>query len=761
MSKEEFSWVETHKEIIEFLKEKENSQDKLINLLKSVGITPFNDKDTAGKHEIELNEIDPFTFFCYIYKYGTERRLNYLQEIAKKIGATIPSDEKGLPSAQAQKVWLFPYKYQRVNNEISRLWAFFHKVLNNNIKNTDYDDILKMKCVGKTKLTEVLFYINPIKYFPINGPTKHFIKEELKIETSFNTYTDYINLLETIKDKTDVPFYELSYKAWKWTNNIKNNNLYMYSDQLIEFLKQAKTDNLKTKHYRKDYLGTKVKVSFGQGVSARIPWISFLKEPFTTSEGIYPVYLYYKNEEKLILAYGISETKNSQVQWKINKPETIKEFFKKNSLGKPDRYGDSFIFKDYNTNNLPDYNTLDEDLKQIIKEYHSINLSIEISQNKLKISTFVQDCDNSNLKYSNQLITRYISSLSTKPFVLLSGLSGSGKTKLAQSFAQWICESEKQYCIVPVGADWTNREPLLGYVNALNTEEYVLPENGALQLIIEANKEENKNKPYFLILDEMNLSHVERYFADFLSVMESNDKFKLHSDKENEKSGVSYELSWPKNLFVVGTVNIDETTYMFSPKVLDRANVIEFRVKDKDISNFLKSPKQIDLTQLESKGANMATDFIKTARNNEFKEINTDNLNDTLVNFFSQLQKTGAEFGYRTGMEIHRLYQQLTVINEEISENEKIDITVMQKLLPKLHGSRRKLCPILETLGNICVKDIDVKKDIFENEDFKLYQEVDGKLVLTEGVLYPLSLEKITRMYKGAIDNGFASYAEA
>lgn len=414
---------------------------------------------------------------------------------------------------------------------------------------------------------------------------------------------------------------------------------------------------------------------------------------------------------------------------------------------------------EYRLSQLGDYLDSHIDLVEgdiLIFEKKNENFYISVNEtNSSTLISFKKACCYASLTYSNQLITRYVSSLATKPFVLLSGLSGSGKTKLAQSFAQWICEDENQYCIVPVGADWTNREPLLGYVNALETDKYILPENGALQLIIEANKEENQNKPYFLILDEMNLSHVERYFADFLSVMESKDKFKLHSNKEQEKSGVPFELSWPKNLFVVGTVNIDETTYMFSPKVLDRANAIEFRVTEKEISKFLKSPNPIDLTQLESKGANMAADFIKMAKNQEFKEVTTDNLNSTLVNFFSQLQKTGAEFGYRTGMEIHRLYQQLTVINEDISENEKIDIAVMQKLLPKLHGSRRKLCPILETLAKLCVKEeVDVKKDFLENKEQLVFKK-------NPNVYYPLSLEKITRMYRGAIDNGFASYAEA
>ena len=372
-----------------------------------------------------------------------------------------------------------------------------------------------------------------------------------------------------------------------------------------------------------------------------------------------------------------------------------------------------------------------------------------IDQIPFDINNFSNACKKAGLIYDDKLITRYISSLTTKPFVILSGLSGSGKTKLAQSFAQWLCEDDTQYALVPVGADWTNREPLLGYVNALNNSEYILPENGALQLILRAN--ENENKPYFLILDEMNLSHVERYFADFLSVMESKDNFKLHSDKENKKSAVPFELGWPKNLFVVGTVNIDETTYMFSPKVLDRANVIEFRVNKTEIDNFLKAEKKI--TSIIKIGAAMGSSFVSIAKK-ELSQTNYSKLNSELLTFFEELQVFGAEFGYRTASEIQTLFSKIDLINPEYPDktDEKIDIAIMQKLLPKLHGSRRKL---LKTLNLLAQKCLTKKQEVIFN-DRGIYH-----LSESNSIKYPLSFEKISRMYKNAIENGFASYAEA
>ncbi|KJF44233.1 McrB family protein [Draconibacterium sediminis] len=566
----------------------------------------------------------------------------------------------------------------------------------------------------------------------------------------------------TIRD-----FYNSTRRAFKYLTDLGFTIMEKdrFTQELYKFLEQSKTNDLTYSHYKKKFLELKVRVSFGKGNAARIPWISFLGEDQKTDNGIYPVYLLYKSSHKLILAYGISETNPPLLNWNFDDEKiTIKNYFKEKDLGIPERYGDSFIFKVYDVESLPSQEILEKDLREIIHEYKArlgnkpttptkpIEPRPSMSEKKFEINLFLNHLMNAGLLFENKLVTRYCSSLLTKPFLILSGLAGSGKTKLAQAFVQWICGEEEQYKIVPVGADWTNREPLLGYANALDQTKYIKPDNGVVDLILHARDKDHL--PHFLILDEMNLSHVERYFADFLSVMESNGKVSFHSGDE-EKSGVPAYVTMPSNLFIIGTINVDETTYMFSPKVLDRANVIEFRISEKEITDFLKNPSKPDLGQLKGEGADMAQSFMQMAQTNVFENPANGDLNDTLIKFFSELKKTGAEFGYRSAYEIHRLINQLTVIDPQLKDEEKLDIAIMQKLLPKLHGSRRKLCPVLVTLGGFCVEEDlikDVEKEVFEKEEFD-YE--------TEGVKYPLSLEKITRMHKGAVDNGFASYAEA
>ena len=220
MTTEKFTWVKTHKELVEIISKKRSQQEKLIEALRKVGIAGLHDEDKKGKR-FDLKEIDPFTFFCFIYKYGPQKRILLLQEVAKLFKVSIPTDELGVPSVNAQKVCLFPFESTRTNNEINRLWDFFESALKNTITDEQFQDILTITGTGKTKLSEGLYSILPDKYFPINGPAKPYIKEVLGIEPVFNTYTEYLSLLEKIKSKISIPFYELSYEAWKWNDNSK------------------------------------------------------------------------------------------------------------------------------------------------------------------------------------------------------------------------------------------------------------------------------------------------------------------------------------------------------------------------------------------------------------------------------------------------------------------------------------------------------------------------------------------------------------
>ena len=366
------------------------------------------------------------------------------------------------------------------------------------------------------------------------------------------------------------------------------------------------------------------------------------------------------------------------------------------------------------------------------------------------------------LSYSLMTVKRFIAGILAKPFMVFTGLSGSGKTKLAQAFTTWL-GVENTYRVVPVGADWTNNEKLLGYPNALESEKYVLPDTGVLKLMLDAALPENEKLPFFLILDEMNLSHVERYFADFLSAMESEDEIKLYDGQQryaDDGTPVPQKLKFPKNLFVIGTMNVDETTYMFSPKVLDRAQVIEFRVAAEDMLKFLESPTAPDLKAIAEKGAMYAAAFLDLAKNHKTHkpaDAELKDVNKALGEFFPELQKLGAEFGYRSAIEIVNFvayyleasgYEKITSPTDRKNcLTSAIDAAILQKLLPKLHGSLNRLGPVLTTLMDKSSKKVPQANDPDAEPEIRK--------------IYKLTYEKLERMHDRLEKNGFTSFAEA
>lgn len=377
----------------------------------------------------------------------------------------------------------------------------------------------------------------------------------------------------------------------------------------------------------------------------------------------------------------------------------------------------------------------------------------------------------SSLVFDNKFLARFCAALLAKPFVILTGLSGSGKTQLALSFAKWIADPNhegRQFEVIAVGADWTSNEQVLGYADALDKSRYVRTK--ALDLILKAA--ENPQLPYFLILDEMNLSHVERYFSDILSAIESLEPIYLHSDGQ-ERAGVPPTVLLPSNLFIVGTVNVDETTYMFSPKVLDRANTIEFRVSSDQLKNFINHLDQTP-SSLEWRGSAFGEAFVSAAKTPaELDGPTKERLESEVMLFFDALQLYGAEFAFRTTKEIFSFvaYYLHLVGADERAFIDALDAQVLQKLLPRLNGSRSKLEPILWSMSALCAMQRQwnngqiTNRDEIINQAKKAASRGDENLHpanwKANGEYLSLSCEKIERMQHLLEQNGFASFAEA
>lgn len=441
--------------------------------------------------------------------------------------------------------------------------------------------------------------------------------------------------------------------------------------------------------------------------------------------------------------------------------------------------------------------------------------------------------------FDKEIIENYLLSLKVKPFVILTGNSGTGKTRLAQLFAQYLSNNEEdylelnpklgkavnsngwilprfeinplfdggryekyydilvddipskakfrlytrlffgdgsdelkdylkdlasqdpnqkvdlkikvnnstdqQYKIVPVGANWTENRHILGFYNVVSEEYQSTP---SYDLIKDAQN--NFNLPFFLILDEMNLSHVERYFADFLSALESGEKIPLYHDEKNKEKF----LEIPKNLLVVGTVNVDETTYMFSPKVLDRANTIEFKTysakdymsKDFNLNkpsgnmDYLTNPlEDLDIREMHIDELRQELNNVQY-NNNKFWDI----LAEELDKFQEILKKAGFDFGFRVINEIIR-FMYVAWKYEGQPDNwtnweRYFDAQIKQKMLPKLHGSERAIGKTIHELFNNCLIISDTNENPrtakFTKENCKYYtaalklQEMDK--VLTE-----------------------------
>ena len=382
----------------------------------------------------------------------------------------------------------------------------------------------------------------------------------------------------------------------------------------------------------------------------------------------------------------------------------------------------------------------------------------------------------------------YITAIKSKPFLLLAGISGTGKSRIVRELARacWDVDSEeykaqkpKNFEMVQVKPNWHDSSELIGYVSRIDGVRYVV--GPFLRFMVKAIQD--PDTPYFLCLDEMNLAPVEQYFAEYLSVVESRkrqddgtittDPIVDYSNTEEYKNLIDQlfpddddlreeylteeggkRLSIPNNLIVVGTVNMDETTFSFSRKVLDRAMTIEMN--------------EVDLTGgLESRHENIgklgAAELIGTAVEgvdvySEYKDV-CDTAIDYLQKVNDKLEGTPFKIAYRTRNEAL-----LYVVNnlpyrrdEDLEEGEELkEEYVIARALDEITN--------MKILSRIEGDETKVSKDFLEGLEKEIREGLEAVCedIFGDGALFgeaysSVSLSKLDEMKK-RLGSGYTSF---
>lgn len=551
----------------------------------------------------------------------------------------------------------------------------------------------------------------------------------------------------------------------------------------------------------------KVKGSVGAGRWTDVPWVAVFDKRITVSaqKGVYIVYLLNKDTKELFLTLnqgatdvaqgeiaasggkiaftGIASSSSDKTTANLKlKADNIRSILSKDInlsqgtivTGSKAYDAGCIYYIKYTLNTLPDDEVIFSDLDKFVEAYSLYHDLVykksneskiiaepegEESEEELSTKEMLEQIKsyiaNKGFSYDSNLIENFYLSLKAKPFVLLAGTSGTGKTRLARLFAEAIgAFDDGRYLQVAVKPDWSDSTDLFGHVNLDN--DFV---PGAIIDFVKKAAEDKNNLPYILCLDEMNLARVEYYLSDFLSVIETRDWDGEHiiTDKlvpkicysgNGDATGKYADLRLPENLYIVGTVNMDETTFPFSKKVLDRANTIEFSYVDFSLGDGIESS---DAEKILVGNGFLRADYLRLQNDCGEQWETVKKINDRLISINEILKAGDAHFGYRMRDEIifYMLYREKYDL---ITEKEAFDNQIMQKILPRIQGSSEAVANLLRNLFKECAGPFANKSGASDSYKMENYIK-DGS-----NVSYPKSAEKIWKMLRRFEDDDFTSY---
>ncbi len=549
------------------------------------------------------------------------------------------------------------------------------------------------------------------------------------------------------------------------------------------------------------------KWSVGKGNWASVPWLAFLdsRETTTTRKGVYVVFLFCEDMSGiyLTLMQGVTdtientETRRSQARANLrNKSERLRMNFSilkkfgfrldnevnlhtNTQLGTDYEYG-TIAYKYYKTNDLPSDEFISRDISNLLQVYASyINststqngtvpndpedtpdrLRVEnISMNQ-RVRELIKNISSKGYSFEPWQIAAYITALRTKPFVILAGVSGTGKSKLPQLVAE---ATGGECCLLPVRPDWTDSSDVLGYCDLQG-------EFRPGSLLTWFNQASNNPDKHFVgIIDEMNLARVEHYFAEVLSQIENrypdaNGGFcsgvlinKLLDEEETEWA----KQVIPGNFAIVGTVNMDESAYGFSRKVLDRAFTIEF--SDINLSSWESLP--ITIEELSKWPVNAW--YPRAIRLNMLQDISDDDRGkiQTVIQALEEINKiliqAQLQVAYRTRDEIslfvlHADEGKDSFVTSAGDSVDPLDLAIQMKVLPRIIGGS---APVRQVLLDL-LGWASLRAKIEENDANAMLDEWIklGRSASYGNSAFPRTAARLCLMWERLNKEGFTSY---
>lgn len=374
---------------------------------------------------------------------------------------------------------------------------------------------------------------------------------------------------------------------------------------------------------------------------------------------------------------------------------------------------------------VPDF--IETETKQKVEELIEIDTSQKTDE--LIIESMDYHSQKRNLFYNKKDFVNIHTALKCNSLVILSGLSGTGKSAIVDIYARALginnttSPDESRMLFIPVRPSWNDDSDLLGYVDLVHMV-YRASDSGFVDFLVRAQKEENKDKLFIVCFDEMNLARVEHYFSQFLSLLErpANQRQlqlydKQYSGRLYNSAEYPYQIKIGDNVKFVGTVNIDESTYHFSDKVLDRANVIQL-----DVLNYSKMWEKTKYGSLVN--INWSMDDYKALIVTNSDE-NMQRVHQLLWDIHTLLHEASSKYGVgpRIVKSIDMYLWNLPKSNiGDFSFADGIDLQIAQRVLTKVRGPENQLGDILNSTSEKNI--IRIFDEYNELSDFNMCREI-------------------------------------